>query len=69
MYSEYRDDVEFLFPFAYLQYLSRYTIHVDRYLKTHLLIFFKEKAVFKVCVCELFWGGFFLWFFLTNMWL
>lgn len=50
MYSEYRDDVEFLFPFAYLQYLSRYTIHVDRYLKTHLLIFFKEKTVFKVCV-------------------
>lgn len=40
----------FFFPFAYLQYLSRYTIHVDRHLKTHLLIFFKEKTVFKVCV-------------------
>lgn len=54
MYSEYRDDVDFVrglfFPFAYLQYLSRYTIHVDRHLKTHLLIFFKEKTGFKVYV-------------------
>lgn len=41
---------ELCFPFAYLQYLSRYTIHVDRYLKTHLLIFFKEKTGFKVYV-------------------
>lgn len=41
---------ELYFPFAYLQYLSRYTIHVDRYLKTHLLIFFKEKTGFKVYV-------------------
>lgn len=28
----------------------RHTILVDRHLKTHLLIFFKEKTVFKVCV-------------------
>lgn len=41
---------ELCFPFAYLQYLSRYTIHVDRHLKTHLEIFFKEKTVFKVYV-------------------
>lgn len=58
----------FFSSFAYLQYLSRYTIHVDRHLKTHLLIFFKEKTVFKVCV-RAFLGGFFCGFFLTNMWL
>lgn len=39
----------FFLPFAYLQYLSRYTIHVDKYLKTHLLIFFRENSIQGVC--------------------
>lgn len=55
MYSEYRDDADFVRGFFFLLrtysiYLCRYTILVDRHLKTHLLIFLKEKTGFKVCV-------------------
>lgn len=55
MYSEYRDDVDFVRDFFFLLrtysiYLCRYTILVDRYLKTHLLIFFKrENNIQGVC--------------------